>query len=141
MTVSVRPAYVVERGSDARREGTANPAAVLDRNETRKWQQAAAVTLVAKLPEATATDDHRTVIRDLADARQRTRSAPSSGRISRRRSRSRATRSCDPRSGPGSTPCLHKQWRPLQRYTGRREYFDETCAAIAGLVSDRAAER
>jgi hypothetical protein len=35
----------------------------------------------------------------------------------------------------------HKQWRPLQRYTGRREYFDETCAAIAGLVSDRAAER
>jgi len=35
----------------------------------------------------------------------------------------------------------HKQWRPLQRYLGRREYFDETYAAIAGLVSDRAAER
>ena len=35
------------------------------------WQQAAAVTLVVKLPEATATDDHRTVIRDLTDARQR----------------------------------------------------------------------
>ena len=35
----------------------------------------------------------------------------------------------------------HKQWRPLQRYLGRREYFDETCTAIAGLVSDRAAER
>jgi hypothetical protein len=34
-------------------------------------QQAAAVTLVVKLPEGTATDDHRTVIRDLADARQR----------------------------------------------------------------------
>lgn len=35
----------------------------------------------------------------------------------------------------------HKQWRPLQRYTGRREYFDETYAAVAGLVSDRAAMR
>jgi hypothetical protein len=35
----------------------------------------------------------------------------------------------------------HKQWRPLQRYLGRRDYFDETYAAIAGLVSDRAAER
>jgi hypothetical protein len=35
----------------------------------------------------------------------------------------------------------HKQWRPLQRYLARREHFDETYAAIAGLVSDRAAER
>jgi hypothetical protein len=35
----------------------------------------------------------------------------------------------------------HKQWRPLQRFPGRRENFDETYAAIAGLVSDRAAER
>lgn len=35
----------------------------------------------------------------------------------------------------------HKQWRTLQRYLGRREYFDETYLAIAGLVSDRAAER
>jgi hypothetical protein len=35
----------------------------------------------------------------------------------------------------------HKQWRTLQRYLGRREHFDETCTAIAGLVSDRAAER
>ena len=34
-----------------------------------------------------------------------------------------------------------KQWRPLQRFTGRREEFDETFLAIAGLVSDRAAER
>ena len=33
----------------------------------------------------------------------------------------------------------HKQWRPLQRYTGRRQYFDETYTAIAALVSDRAA--
>jgi hypothetical protein len=35
----------------------------------------------------------------------------------------------------------HKQWRSLQRYLGRRGHFDETYAAIAGLVSDRAAER
>jgi len=35
----------------------------------------------------------------------------------------------------------HKQWRTLQRYLGRRENFDETYMAVAGLVSDRAAER
>lgn len=35
----------------------------------------------------------------------------------------------------------HKQWRPLQRYIGRREYYDETHLAIAGLVSDRTALR
>jgi DDE superfamily endonuclease/Helix-turn-helix of DDE superfamily endonuclease len=35
----------------------------------------------------------------------------------------------------------HKQWRPLQRYTGRREYYDETHLAVATLVSDRAARR
>ena len=35
----------------------------------------------------------------------------------------------------------HKQWRALQRYLGRREDFDETYMAVAGLVSDRAAER
>ena len=34
-----------------------------------------------------------------------------------------------------------KQWRSLQRYLGRREYFQETALAIAGLVSDRAATR
>jgi len=34
-----------------------------------------------------------------------------------------------------------KQWRPLQRYLGRRDYFQETALAIAGLVSDRAAGR
>jgi hypothetical protein len=34
-----------------------------------------------------------------------------------------------------------KQWRPLQRYIGRREYFEETVLAIAGLVSDRCATR
>jgi hypothetical protein len=35
----------------------------------------------------------------------------------------------------------HKQWRPLQRWIGRREYFDQTYQAIASLVSDRAAMR
>jgi hypothetical protein len=35
------------------------------------WQQAAAVTLVVKLPTATATDDHRTVVHALTDAKQR----------------------------------------------------------------------
>ena len=35
----------------------------------------------------------------------------------------------------------HKQWRVLQRYLGRREDFDETYMAVAGLVADRAAER
>jgi DDE superfamily endonuclease/Helix-turn-helix of DDE superfamily endonuclease len=34
-----------------------------------------------------------------------------------------------------------KQWRTLQRYLGRREYFQETALAIAGLVSDRTAAR
>jgi hypothetical protein len=35
----------------------------------------------------------------------------------------------------------HKQWRTLQRYLGRRDDFDETYTAVAGLISDRAAER
>src|SRR5512135_1362541 len=34
-----------------------------------------------------------------------------------------------------------KQCRALQRWTGRRQYFQETALAIAGLVSDRAATR
>ena len=34
-----------------------------------------------------------------------------------------------------------KQWRPLQRYLGRRDHFEDTALAIAGLVSDRAAAR
>lgn len=34
-----------------------------------------------------------------------------------------------------------KRWRPPQRYTGRREHFDETFLAIATLVSDRCALR
>ncbi|MFE7399685.1 transposase family protein [Streptomyces sp. NPDC057557] len=35
----------------------------------------------------------------------------------------------------------YKQWRPLQRLTGRRETYAETHLAIAGLVSDRSARR
>ena len=34
-----------------------------------------------------------------------------------------------------------KQWRPLQRWTGRRDHFQETALAIADLVSERAATR
>ena len=34
-----------------------------------------------------------------------------------------------------------KQWRPLQRCIGRREYFEETMHASTALVSDRCAER
>jgi hypothetical protein len=34
-----------------------------------------------------------------------------------------------------------KQWRTMQRWTGRREYFQDTALAVAGLVSDRAAAR
>lgn len=36
---------------------------------------------------------------------------------------------------------MNKQWRPLQRYTGRREDYAETHMAIAGLVSDRSVRR
>jgi hypothetical protein len=35
----------------------------------------------------------------------------------------------------------HKQWRSLQRWIGRRDYYGETYLAVAGLVSDRAARR
>ncbi len=35
----------------------------------------------------------------------------------------------------------YKQWRPLQRFTGRRETYAEPHQAIAGLVSDRSARR
>jgi Helix-turn-helix of DDE superfamily endonuclease len=45
------------------------------------------------------------------------------------------------RIGGEHTIAEPKQWRPLQRYLGRREYFDETFQAIAGLVSDRTALR
>jgi hypothetical protein len=34
-----------------------------------------------------------------------------------------------------------RQWRPLQRWTGRRQDYAETHCAIAGLISDRAAKR
>ena len=35
----------------------------------------------------------------------------------------------------------YKQWRPLQRFTGRRETYAETHLAITALVSDRSARR
>ena len=35
----------------------------------------------------------------------------------------------------------HKQWRSLQRWVGRRQYYAQTHLAIAGLVSDRTARR
>jgi hypothetical protein len=35
----------------------------------------------------------------------------------------------------------HKQWRTLQRFLGQRQDFDDTFLAVAGLVSDRAADR
>ncbi|WP_256257104.1 transposase [Streptomyces sp. MUSC 14] len=35
----------------------------------------------------------------------------------------------------------HKQWRPLQHFLGRREHYPATHRAIAGLVSDRPAQR
>ncbi len=35
----------------------------------------------------------------------------------------------------------HKQWRSLQRWIGRRQYYAQTHLAIAGLVSDRTARR
>jgi hypothetical protein len=34
-----------------------------------------------------------------------------------------------------------RQWRPLQRYTGRREDYAETHRAIASLIADRSARR
>jgi hypothetical protein len=34
-----------------------------------------------------------------------------------------------------------KQWRSLQRWIGRREYYAQTHLAVAGLISDRAARR
>jgi DDE superfamily endonuclease/Helix-turn-helix of DDE superfamily endonuclease len=39
------------------------------------------------------------------------------------------------------THAEYKQWRPLQRFTGRRKTYAETHLAIAGLVSDRSARR
>ncbi|MFB0633412.1 hypothetical protein [Streptomyces sp. AB3(2024)] len=39
------------------------------------------------------------------------------------------------------TNAEYKQWRPLQRFTGRRETYAETHLAIATPVSDRSARR
>jgi hypothetical protein len=39
------------------------------------------------------------------------------------------------------TNAEYKQWRPLQRFTRRRETYTETHLAVAGLVSDRSVRR
>ncbi|MER7810346.1 hypothetical protein [Streptomyces sp900116325] len=39
------------------------------------------------------------------------------------------------------TNAEYEQWRPLQRFTGRRETYADTRRAIAVLVSDRSARR
>ncbi|MFE3638687.1 transposase [Streptomyces sp. NPDC059168] len=39
------------------------------------------------------------------------------------------------------TNAEYKQWRPLQRFTGRSETYTETHLAIVGPVSDRSARR
>lgn len=39
------------------------------------------------------------------------------------------------------TNAEHQQWYPLQRYTGQRKDYADTHLAIAGLVSDRSAQR
>ncbi|MGA4840444.1 hypothetical protein [Streptomyces sp. G45] len=39
------------------------------------------------------------------------------------------------------TNAEYKQWRPLQRCTGRHETYAVTRLAIAGLVADRSARR
>ena len=53
---------------------------------------------------------------------------------------SRST-SSPPGGSASSTPSPNpSNGGSLQRYPGRREYFDETALAIAGLVSDRAAD-
>ncbi|MFH8474710.1 transposase [Streptomyces sp. NPDC018000] len=39
------------------------------------------------------------------------------------------------------TNAEYKQWRPLQRYTSRRETYTETHLAVAGLISERSALR
>ncbi|MEV8030770.1 transposase family protein [Streptomyces sp. NPDC086182] len=54
----------------------------------------------------------------------------------RQRSRQSSERIC-----VEHTNAEYKQWRPLQRFTGRRETYTETHLAIVGLVSDRSARR
>ncbi len=55
--------------------------------------------------------------------------------------REQRRRQSSARSGVDHTSAEYKQWRPLQRFTGRRESYTETHLAIAGLVSDRSALR
>ncbi|MFD7665168.1 hypothetical protein ACFV57_21525, partial [Streptomyces sp. NPDC059788] len=64
--------------------------------------------------------------------------APPGDRYARREQRRRqsSARSCVEHAN-----AEHKQWRPLQRFLGHRENHPATHRAIAGRVSDRAAQR
>ena len=64
------------------------------------WQQAAAVTLVVKLPAGGATDDHRSVVRDLTDARERLRAGDWKGSIRASRDAAEVLRRMVPASVP-----------------------------------------
>ena len=75
------------------------------------------------------------------------RSAPRRTKPKRRPGRRSPSRGADRQQQSSQRICVEhaiaepKQWRPMQRYIGRRDYFHDTAMAIAGLVSDRAAER
>lgn len=60
------------------------------------WQQAAALTLIVKLPVDEATDDHRTVIRELNDARRRLDAGDWKGSIRASRDAAEVLRSMHP---------------------------------------------
>jgi DDE superfamily endonuclease len=55
--------------------------------------------------------------------------------------RERRRRQSSARMHVEHTNAEYKQWRLLQRFTGRRETYAETHLAIASLVSDRSAKR
>lgn len=72
------------------------PAETWARDVLTPWQRAAAVTLIVKLPEGTVTDDHRTVIRDLTDARRRLDAGDWKGSIRASRDAAEVLRSMHP---------------------------------------------
>jgi hypothetical protein len=55
--------------------------------------------------------------------------------------RDQRRRQCSARIHVEHTNAEYRQWRPPQRYTGRRETFPETHLAIASPVLDRSAKR
>ncbi|MFB7085135.1 transposase [Streptomyces sp. NPDC056296] len=56
-------------------------------------------------------------------------------------SRERHRRQSSARIHVEHTNAEYQQWRPPQRFTGRRETNPQTHLAIAGIVSDRSAKR